>query len=187
MTVSDAAVVSIDVSPATTVVPAGYTRQYRAVATYSDASTRDVTTEVTWSSSDTAIATISNATGTQGVATGVAASGTPVEIAASLARPSGTPAVGTAELTVTSATLQSIAVSPATFTVARRATTALAAIGTFSGGLTLEITRQCAWSSSSRGVATVSKSGIVTGVGIGSVTIRAKKGNKQGTASGTVY
>jgi uncharacterized protein YjdB len=109
-----------------------------------------------------------------------------VAISAAITTPARARVVGSANVTVVSASLQSVAVSPASFTVARRMTTKLAALGTFSGGVVLDVTRQCTWSSSARGVATVAKSGVVTGVATGTVTIKAKKGNRQGTASGTV-
>ena len=52
---------------------------------------------------------------------------------------------------------------------------------------TTDITSECSWSSSDTSVATVS-SGVVSGVGIGSATIRASKTNySSGTASMTVY
>jgi urocanate hydratase len=69
MTVNDAVLVSIKVSPAYLVARFGVSIQYTATGMYSDNSTRDITTLVTWSSSDASIASISNAPGTKGLAT----------------------------------------------------------------------------------------------------------------------
>lgn len=181
VTVSGAALAGIDVTSATSTVPTGYTVRHQATARYTDGSTQVVTTLVTWSSSDVTIATISNAAGTQGLATGVTA-GT-ATITAML---SGTS--GSASLEVVAATLQSVAVSPAAFTIPVGGTVQLVALGTFAGGLTIDVTRQCTWSvpPPSRRIATVSKNGLVTGVAPGAVTVTAKRGNKSGTASGTV-
>ena len=181
VTISTASLVSIDVTPATTTLPQGYSRQYAATAHYSDTTTRDVTTLVTWTSSNTTVATISNATGSQGLASGVAASATAVAIRATLSS-----VTGTASLTVTSASLSSIAVTPSPFSVAVRNTFQLRATGTFSDGLTLDITRQCNWSTLKRAIATVSRTGLLQGVGVGSTTIKARKGNTSGTAAANV-
>ncbi|HEX9399305.1 MAG TPA: Ig-like domain-containing protein, partial [Anaeromyxobacter sp.] len=181
VTVSTASIVSIDVTPATTTLPQGYSRPYAATAHYSDATTRDVTTLATWTSSNTATATISNATGSHGLATGVAASITQVTISATLSSISGT-----ALLTVTNASLSSIAVTPSPFSVAVQKTIQLRATGTFSDGLKLDITGQCNWSTLKRAIATVSRTGLVQGVGVGSTTIKARKGNTSGTATANV-
>src|SRR5262249_35482040 len=62
LTVPPPVVLSIAVSSTSTSVGAGQTRQFTAIATYSDGSTRDVTGNAKWSSSNTAAATI-NSTG----------------------------------------------------------------------------------------------------------------------------
>jgi len=59
--------ISISVTPANVSIPKGMTQQFTATGTYSDSSTKDLSTMVTWSSSPTAIAIISNA----GLATAV--------------------------------------------------------------------------------------------------------------------
>ena len=60
--------VSIAVTPANPSVVVGATQQFTATGTYSDASTADLTGDVTWASSPTAVATITAG----GLATGVA-------------------------------------------------------------------------------------------------------------------
>jgi hypothetical protein len=69
MTVTVVTLVSIKVTPVNPVVRFGVSVQFTATGTYSDGSSRDITTVVTWNSSDGSIATISNAPGTQGLAT----------------------------------------------------------------------------------------------------------------------
>jgi len=187
ITVSNAAVTSIDVTAVTSTAPQGYTLQYHATAHYTDGSSLDVTTQATWQSSNTAIATVSNAARTQGLATAVAVGS--ANITATLAGKSGSAAIQ-----VSSATLQSIAVTPSPFSVSAAAgpshSVQLTAAGTFkSGGVTFvfDVTRQCSWSASpKRNWATV-QLGLVTGVRAGSGTVTAKKGNKSGSASGTVF
>jgi len=182
LTVTSFTLVAIAVTPANARLPAGFTLQYTATATYSDSSTRNVTTQVTWASSNTAIATISNAAGSQGLATGVGASATPVQVTATLSGVSGS-----TPLTVTSSKLSTVAVTPSPFSIAAGSAIQLTATGTFQDGTVLDVTRQCTWLTSSRAIATVSRTGAATGVAGGSVTITAKRGSKQGSASGTVY
>ncbi len=73
-----AALSSIAVTPTGPSIALGTTQQFTATGTYSDSSTRDITTSVTWSSSDTSAATISNVTGSKGLATSVASGSTTI-------------------------------------------------------------------------------------------------------------
>jgi streptogramin lyase len=88
---------SIAVTPAAPDIGVGTTQQFTATGTFSDSSTKNLTSTVSWSSSNGAVATIATS---GGLATGAAAGG-PVTITASLT-PSGqsTAVTGTAQLTV---------------------------------------------------------------------------------------
>jgi len=66
--VDNPVMLSIAISPTSTTVPTHLTRQFTAIATYSDATLLNVTNSVAWSSSDALKATIGNT----GLATGVA-------------------------------------------------------------------------------------------------------------------
>jgi hypothetical protein len=90
ITVDDAALVSIAITPIDPSVNAGNTVQFTATGTYSDTSTHDISSSVTWTSSDPGKATIS----ATGLATGVDAGSTVISAA------SGT-ASNTTNLTVT--------------------------------------------------------------------------------------
>jgi len=91
LTVTGAPLRSIEVLPTSASVPVGRTQQFTARGSYSDGSTRDVTSSVTWTSSNTSIATVSSS----GLATGVAIGG-PITLTAILMGMSDT-----AQLTVT--------------------------------------------------------------------------------------
>ncbi len=165
------------------VLPKNYRAQFLATATYSDGTAVDVTSEATWMSSNTAVATVSTAPGTKGLATGIA-----VGTATLSATLSGIP--GTFTLTVSSAKLTSLAVSPKAFPLAVGGTQQLTAMGTFSDGvnpdITLDITRQCTWRSFSKSIAWVSRTGVVTGASPGSTTILVRKGSVKDSAAATV-
>ena len=151
--------VSIAVTPPTATIGINATQQFTATGTFSDNSTKDVTTQSTWTSSNTGTATVGAATG---LATGVA--GGTVTITAT----DGT-IKGTAQLTVSSGpTLKSIAVTPSTANIAVKGTQQFTATGTFSDNSTKDVTTQSTWTSSNTEVATVgSGTGLATGVGAG--------------------
>jgi alpha-tubulin suppressor-like RCC1 family protein len=96
--------VSISLAPLNMSIAAGATQQFTATGHYSDASTKDLTTQVIWASSQVMFATISSVTGTNGLATGVAA-GTTV-ISATLG-----PVSATTNLTVTAGSTTVVALS----------------------------------------------------------------------------
>ena len=82
-------------------------------------------------------------------------------------------------------TLTSIAVTPATATVAAGSTVSLSVAGTKSDGTAQAIT-DATWTSSQTGIATVSTTGTVTGVAAGSATITASSSGLTATAVITV-
>ena len=68
LTVNSQAVTSISVTPANSKVPQGNTQQFTAIGTYSDGTTRDITSQVTWRSDNIAVARVDST----GLATTVA-------------------------------------------------------------------------------------------------------------------
>ncbi len=63
---------SIAVTAAASSITVGATDQFTATGTYSDGSTKNITSSVTWASSNTSVATIATGGSTPGLATGVA-------------------------------------------------------------------------------------------------------------------
>jgi len=169
------ALVSISAAPTTASIRVGATQQFTATGTYSDGSTADVTSSATWTSSSTSVATVS----TGGLATAVAAGSATVTAAV------GT-VTGTAALTVTGKTVSSIAVTPATASVAAGSTEQFAATATYSDGSTGNVTSTATWTSSSSAVATVNAAGLATGVAAGTATVTATLSGVSGTANLTV-
>jgi uncharacterized protein YjdB len=158
--------VSISVTPSNPSVAVGVTQQFIATATYSDSSTADVTNLSIWTSSDPSKATINSSTG---FATTVAVGTTTIEAAIGAIS-------GTTILTVTAATLVSIAVTPTTASIGSGGTQQYVAIGTFSDTSTGDITSSSVWSSSVPAAATINAStGLATGVAAGSTNITATK------------
>jgi uncharacterized repeat protein (TIGR01451 family) len=85
-----------------------------------------------------------------------------------------------------SVTLQSLTVTPANPTLATHTTQTFLAIGTYNDGSTQNLSAAVTWSSSSTTVATISSSGVATGVSAGTSTISATLGNVAGSTALTV-
>jgi hypothetical protein len=128
---------SIGVTPAAPSIVQGTTQQFTATAVYSDNSKQDITSSVTWTSSATGVATISTAASTMGLATAVGAGSTTITAAMSGVS-------GTTTLTVTAATLVSIAVTPANPSIAKGLTQQFTAIGTYNNSTTQDLTSMVA-------------------------------------------
>jgi adhesin HecA-like repeat protein len=160
--VTDAMLTALAITPANPSIANGLTKQFMATGTYTDGTSPDVTASVIWSSTDPLVATI-NATG---LASGVA-SGSSV-ITATLGAEEAT-----TELTVTDAILSSIALTPAAPGIANGLTQQLTATGTYSDGISADITASASWSSADILVATVNESGLASGIAVGSSLITA--------------
>jgi hypothetical protein len=166
---------SIAVTPANQSAAAGTTVQFTATGTYSDHSTKNVTSSVTWASATPAAATIN----TSGLATAVA-------VGSSMISATSGSVSGSTTLTVTAATLKSIAVTPANPSSTVGTTVPFTATGTYSDNSTRNITSSVTWASATPAAATINTSGLATAVAVGSSTISATSGGISGSTTLTV-
>ena len=173
LTVTPATLVSLSIAPTNPTMAVGTTRQLSVNATYSDASTVDVTANTAFTSVAPTIATVGPTTGLV----------TAVSVGSSLITGTfGGQSVSTTA-TVTAASLTSISVTPATATVAIAGTQKYVATGTFSNGTTADISNTVAWTSTNTTVATVLPTGVATGQTAGTASIRATSGALSGAAT----
>ena len=170
--VTNAAIVSISVTPTGRTIAPTTELSFTATGTFSDSSTQVITADAAWTSSDIAVATV----GAEGGATAVAAGTTNITAAFG-------GQTGSSLLTVSSVTLKSIAVTPPTAVLAPASTLGYVATGTFSDGSTAIVTDVVTWSSSASNVASISSFGQVTGQSAGKATITAQQGSVSGTAA----
>src|SRR3989454_3922122 len=168
-----APVASVSISPASASVSVGQTVQLAAMPRDANGNLLSGRT-VSWSSGNPGVATVSASGLVTGVSTGAA---TITAASEGLS--------GTAAITVTSVPVASVAVSPTTASVAVGQTVQLAATPKDANGNPLT-GRTVSWSSGSTAVATVSASGLVTGVSAGAATITAASEGQSGTAAITV-
>jgi uncharacterized protein YjdB len=174
VTVTAPSITAISVSPDGLTLPLNVTQQFVATASYSDGSSQDLVTGVTWSSSATSVATIDN----NGLASLLTA-GT-VTITAQVGS-----LTDTATITVVGAHLTSIAISPATPTMAAGTEQQFTATGSFDDGST-QVLPTVQWTSTSSNILAVSSSGLGTAVAAGNSTLSATSGSITGTTSVTV-
>jgi len=173
VTVRQVPVGSVVVSPQTATVPVGGAVQLSA--SVRDASGAELQGRlVGWTSSDESIAVVSSTGSVTGIKIGTAT------ITASSEGKSGT-----ATVTVTAAAVASVTVTPPTASVTVGQTTTLTAQTLDANGSALT-GRAVAWTSSNTGIATVSATGVVTGVAPGNATITATSEGKSGTSAITV-
>jgi 6-phosphogluconolactonase (cycloisomerase 2 family)/urocanate hydratase len=178
LTVTPAALVSIGVTPANPSIANGTNQQFNATGTYTDNSTQNLTTLVTWSSSDTSIASISNASNSNGLATALSQGSATITAALGSA-------TGSTNLTVTPATLVSIAVTPPNSSIANGLAQQMTATGTYTDNSTQNLTASVTWASSNINIAAISNASGSTGLAVslsqGTVTITASLGSVCGS------
>src|SRR5216117_278287 len=172
-TVDPAAVASVTVSPAAASVQGGATVQLGDV-TKDSAGNLLTGRTVSWMISNAAVATFS----ASGLVTGVAA-GSATITATSEGKS------GTSTITVTNIPVASMIVTPAIASLLMGATVQLTATPKDALGNPLS-GRVVTWASTAPGVAAVSGTGLVTGLGIGGVTITATSEGQSGSAAVTV-
>ncbi len=153
---------SITVAPSIPSIVKGSTQQFTATGNYSDATTKDLTTQVAWSSATANLTIVS----TTGLATGAIAG--PASVTASW---NGGVVTGTMTATVVASGLNSIAVSPLSINVGIGAQQQYTAIGTYSDNSTLDITNQVTWTSGNPAVVGMTTGGFATVFGTSSTGI----------------
>jgi hypothetical protein len=168
---------SLEIAPATQTIAAGSNIQLTATALYSDGNTFDVSDQVTWESASPAV-TVS----ASGLATGNSATNGAVTVTATLDAASATTAI-----TVTTATIKQIQISPNGGALPRGLNRQLAATAIFTDNTTQDVTDSVSWLSLDTAVATVGNTatdkGLVTAVGGNSTatTITASKSGITGS------
>lgn len=158
---------AILLAPAVISIPQQVKTQFTATGVFQDGSTQNLTTFVLWSTNPDSIVTISNAAGSQGQATSLSTPGAATVTAAY----GGLSGAGS--LTVSSATLVSIAITPLSPSVSAGSTVQLNAIGTFTDGSRMDLSSQVTWKCNNGAIAVISSSGVATGITAGAANITA--------------
>jgi hypothetical protein len=173
LTVGQAAVVSIAVTPSSISIALGYTQQFTATATYSDGTTQDITQSASWTSSVPNVATVNSV--------GFASSLLPGTTSVSATLGSVTAA---GVLTVNPPVPVSLTITPPNATVFVGGQQQFAATLTYSDGSIVDVSSSVTWSSSNPAVANVGGTGLAVGLAGGSITIGANWGSLVAMAAG---
>jgi trimeric autotransporter adhesin len=175
LTVTSAQLQSIVLFPVNASIAPATELNLTAIGIFSDSTTQDLTSELVWSAVDPSVASVE-----RGVATGVSSGETTVNASSRILGS----AQGSTQLNVTSATLNSIAVTPSNTFIPPGGTLTYSAIGSFSDNSIQDVSNVSTWSSKPTNVATIPLlSGVATGQGVGRSTITAKLGSVSGTAT----
>jgi len=175
LTVTDATLSSLQISPGTPALAVGTEIQLQATATYSDGSQSDVTAQVIWSSADDARLLAQNGMGQQGRLVALVSGS--VEITASLAGIQDSVTVN-----VGAATLTGLSIIAASNSLDSAEQQQLIASGTFSDGSSQDLTDQVVWHSDDPALAFVNntpadRGRVEAGVGVsGTVVVTASYG-----------
>jgi hypothetical protein len=154
---------SLQVTPTTVSMAPQTVVAFRAIGTFADGNTQDLTTSVLWTSSPRSVATISDDTPTMGQATGLEP-GTATITALFDGQ------VGTAYLTVNGATSSTLLVSPpSSANLAQNGFTQFSAVADFSNGSAKNVTPWVTWTSSH--VASVTTNAVSRSTSIGTTTV----------------
>jgi uncharacterized protein YjdB len=176
-------IASLSIIPATQAVSSpGVTTQFLAIGTTSSGATVNLTNQVAWSSSSPQIASIGASTG---LATALAQGSVTITAIYSSAT-TGTAVTGTAIFTITggaSEPITAISIIPGSESLAIAQQGQFLALGTSGTGLLEDVTQstQLTWSSSIPSIATISSTGLATGIAVGSTAITAEWKNPDGS------
>jgi len=163
LTVSSAALVSLDIFPDSASIPAGRTEQYTAIGTYSDGSSADLTHTVAWASASPDVARINPS----GLARGKSPGSDTITAALS--------GIGNSSaLKVTSAVLVALTVTPPRVAVLFGKDQQFAATGTYSDNSQKDLTALVSWTSTSPQVASIGPTGLANSKDIGATSIDAR-------------
>ena len=157
--------VSIALSPQNITLTPAHSAQLRAVGTYSDASTQDISGSVAWSAIPGGIVAV----GANGVATGKALGAATITAASNTVSAMDT-------VTVRAPTLNSISIKPSGASIPLGEIQQLSATGTYNDGSTQDLTTSVQWASSNLAVLSLSSVGMATAYALGTVTATATSG-----------
>ncbi len=170
VSISDASLAYIEISPSNPNLTAGSSKQLYATAIYTDGSHLDVTEQATWTSSDENIASIGNTNLNHGELTTIAAGKTTISAHFK-------DQTHQTNLSVTAALLKSIEIEPSNPNIAINTQQPFSVTGHYDNGMTRDLTKQVSWSSTDTSIAEKqSRAGYFKGLTSGTSKIIATLG-----------
>ncbi|TNI15014.1 Ig-like domain-containing protein, partial [Aeromonas veronii] len=148
VTIRNAVVTSLLITPALPSIAAGLSQQMKAISILSDGYKRDVTSQVSWTSSDTRVATVTPEGTIQTLVPGQAT------ITASISNPDLSVVSLDVPVTIRNAVVTSLQITPALPSIATGLAQGMSAIATLSDGQSRDVSNQVHWVSSNYKVTT---------------------------------
>ena len=179
--VGPAQAVDLRIAPLERTIAAGTSTSFEAIVTFTDGLQRDVTDDVAWTTSDSEVATISQ----EGVATSYVEGETYVQ-ASFTAESYPTVTASEATLTVTSAEISSIQITPREATLTRGTEAQYTALATFTDGTRQDITGEANWNTGDATIADISFDGLLSAVEPGETTVSVSRQGVTAETSVTV-
>jgi hypothetical protein len=174
VTVTNASINTVEIGPAQPKLPVGGKLDMTAIGVFSDFSTSNLKYSAAWTSSNPTVATVGNSDYTKGALTALAPGTTTIT-----ANYDGI--IGTTLVTVTSATLMTIQVTPFSPKLPVGFETYLQATGIYTDNSTQDLTYLASWSTSANNIGSVSYYGRFSPIAPGMVTISAHYAGVTGT------
>jgi alpha-tubulin suppressor-like RCC1 family protein len=179
LTVTNATLTQVSVTPVSPTIHVGITKQFTATGAFSDNTTQDLALSVSWSSSQPVIATVDNGSG---LVRGETAGSSTITAATNLA--GETSQTGSTTVTVDGSALQSLSITPVDQVVTSGTTKQFNVTGVYGSGSTEDLTNFVGWSSSDNAKASISVTGLATGLAVGTnITIKASFLGKEALTS----
>ncbi len=174
VTVTNASINTVQIGPAQPTLPVNSKLDMSAIGVFSDFSTSNLKYSAAWTSSNPAVASVGNSDYSKGYLTALSPGTTTIT-----ANYDGH--LGTTVVTVTSATLQTIQVTPFSPKLPVGFDTYLQATGIYSDNTTEDLTNLVSWSSGANNIGSVSSYGLFRPIAPGQVTITAHLNGVSGT------
>jgi trimeric autotransporter adhesin len=166
--VTSATLTSLTITAPEASIANGTTSQLTATGNFSDGTAEDLTSEVSWTSDNDSIAQLSDMPATKGLITGSGVGTTSIAVTLNGIH-------GSATVSVSSATLIALTITPPDPSIAKGVGVQLRASGIFSDESSQDLTSQVSWSSGNDSIAQVSNEpankGLVTGLAVGKASI----------------
>ena len=174
----------LDIEPKKSVLVLGTTEHYRVIATYSDFSVEDVSSQVTWSlAAESGIIESYNDPDSPDLTYAIAKVVGGDSLIATLNELNTTAKVEV----IAGVALDSLVISPTDANMSEGTTEEFTVVGTYDNGHTQDLTDECNWTSTSAGIASVSDEGVVTALVRGTTTIEAALDGINDSVGVTVY
>ncbi len=180
ITVTTASLVSINLSPSSTFLWQGEIKPLKAIGIFSDASSLDITSQVTWSSADNTKIVMSNSLDSKGYAQVIYVGVTTQNVTLTASLGAVTQSMNAI---INSSSLTSLQINTTALTLAPQSLYEFKVFGHYSDGGSVDLTKSATWTSTDADVGFISNAlndkGVLYSEDLGTTVVRAQVGAVQ--------